>query len=136
MKPILAAAAGLALALAAVPAPTQAQVTAELGIRLGLPIRPALVVVQPGVQVVPDYEDEVFFTAGAYWLRRGPTWYRAPRPTVAFVPVAVARVPVALVRLPPPGHYKRYKHVPPGHAKRHGEGRGHEKGHGKGHGKH
>ena len=125
----------LALSLAAaLPARAGDTFTAELAVVLSLPVRPALVVVQPGVQVVPDYEEEVFYASGGYWLRRGPTWFRAPRPSVAFALVPSARVPIVLAKLPPPGHYKRWKQVPPGHAK--AQGRGHGKGHGNGHGKH
>src|SRR6476469_1650203 len=38
---------------------------------------PPMVVVQPGVQVVRDCDDEIFFSAGWYW-HPGPNgvWYR------------------------------------------------------------
>jgi hypothetical protein len=118
----------LALSLLAIlPVSARAQFTTELAVQLTLPVRPALVLVQPGVQVVPDYDEEVFYASGGYWLRRGPTWFRAPRPSVAFALVPSARVPIVLAKLPPPGHYRRWKHVPPGQAKVHGRGHGHDK---------
>ena len=62
---------------------------------------PPLVMVAPGVQVVRDCDDEVFFSGGWYWhAGANGTWYRtrswrggwvvAPRPAV---PPAVARLP-------------------------------------------
>jgi hypothetical protein len=107
MKTLLAA-AFLALAL---PAPARAQV--QFQIQLGLPVTPPLVVVQPGIQVVRDYDEEVFFHGNRYWLRRGRHWYWAPGPSAPFVHVEPQAVPAPLMRLPP-GRYVRY-HVPPGH---------------------
>lgn len=73
MKPTL-----LALALvSSVPAFAQAQVSIDVDLPLlTFSAPPPLVVVQPGVQVVPDCDDEVFFVDGYYWARRGPHWYR------------------------------------------------------------
>lgn len=113
MSPKFAALA-FCLALQALPSPARAQISAQ--IQLSLPVAPPLVVVQPGIQVVQDYDDEVFVYGGGYWLRRGRHWYRAPRPGVAFVLVEPRVVPVALYRLPP-GRYVRY-HNPPGHDRR------------------
>jgi hypothetical protein len=95
------------LAVAALlPARALGQVQVE--VRIPLPELPRLVVVQPGVQVVEDFDDEVFVHGGVYWMRRGPTWYRARGPRAAFVVVQPRLVPVALVRLPP-GHYRHWK---------------------------
>jgi hypothetical protein len=92
--------------LCAAPSLASAQ-TAEVEIHLALPAAPPLVVVQPGVQVVEDCDDEVFFSGGWYWARRGPYWYRARHPHEAFVRVEQRRVPVAIVRAPP-GHYRHW----------------------------
>ncbi len=124
--------------------PTAASAQIDVRINVGLPIAPPLVVVQPGIQVVQDYDQEVFFTRGWYWTRQGPRWYRARSPRASFVLVEPRRVPVALVRLPP-GQYRHWR----GHEaremrheekaerrawKEHGrEERGHGNGHGRGH---
>ena len=96
----------MALALSLLPAAARAQV--EMQIQIGLPVAPPLVVVQPGVQVVEDYDEEVFFVGSWYWVRRGPAWYRARRPGAHFVYVEPQRIPYRLAYLPPPGHYRRW----------------------------
>jgi len=96
-----------ALALALLPASSRPQASVEMQVHLGLPPRPLLVEVQPGVRVVTDFQEEVFLYGGAYWLRRDALWYRAPRPGVVFVHVEPPRVPPGLLRLPP-GHYRHY----------------------------
>jgi hypothetical protein len=97
----------LALALSLVPSLAAAQV--EVNVHLGLPAAPQLVVVQPGVQVVEDFHEEVFFTNGWYWMRRDGRWWRARTPNATFVSCEPRRVPAALVRIPP-GHYKHWRH--------------------------
>jgi hypothetical protein len=93
----------LALCLVAQSALAQAQVQ----ITMGLPVvLPPMVVVQPGVQVVTELDEEVYFVGGWYWVRRGPHWYRTHDHRGVWVWVAPARVPAALVRIPP-GHYRR-----------------------------
>lgn len=86
--------------------PARAQLQVE--ITLGLPeVLPPLVVVQPGVEVVSDLDDEVYFVDSWYWVRRGSSWYRTLDYRGRWAWVAPARVPVALVRLPP-GQYRRF----------------------------
>jgi hypothetical protein len=70
---------------------------------------PPMVVVQPGVQVVEDYDEEVFFTGGWYW-HRGPNgwWYRTHSYRGGWVAVPPRHVPGMLVRLPP-GHYRHWR---------------------------
>ena len=93
----------LASLLVAVPARAQFQ----LQITMGLPVvLPPMVVVQPGVQVVSELDEEVYFVGGWYWVRRGPHWYRTHDHRGQWVWVAPARVPVTLVRIPP-GQYRR-----------------------------
>jgi hypothetical protein len=98
------------------PAPASAQAVVEL--RLGLPIvLPQLVVVSPGIQVVPDVDEEVFFTSGFYWVRRDHVWYRSPNYRRGWVVVPGRGVPPGLARIPP-GHYKRWhpnRAAPAGH---------------------
>jgi hypothetical protein len=95
----------VALALSMVPAAASAQVA--VNIQVGLPVAPPLVVVQTGVQVVEDFNEEVFYTGGYYWCRRDAGWYRARGPRARFVYIEPRRVPERLVRLPP-GHYRHF----------------------------
>lgn len=111
MRTNLLAVAALA-ALAAVPSPAAAQLDVHAGIRFGLPALPTLVVIQPGVQVVQDYDDEVFVHQGTYYARRGDRWYRGRGPQAEFVYVETRLVPEPVRRLPP-GHYRRYRPAPP-----------------------
>lgn len=130
--------AGLAIAAAAAAgaAPSRAEAAVNVNVQVGLPVAPPMVVVQPGVQVVEDWDEEVYFTSGFYWVRRDDGWYRSRRPNARFVYVERRVVPVALVRMPP-GQYVRYKkakhHRDHDHDGDHGHGRGHGK---HGHGKH
>ncbi len=80
----------------------------DLRIDVGLPAVPPLVVVQPGIQVVENHDEEVFYTRGYYWARRGPYWYRARRPGAPFMLVERRRVPPGLARLPP-GQYRHWR---------------------------
>lgn len=145
MRHLLRAVPTLAVALLAAtlaaPAPAAAQVDVSVNLNLGLPVRPPLVAIQPGVLVVEDFDDEVFVVEGIYWARRGDRWYRATGPRATFVVVERARVPPALVRLPP-GQYKKWRKKHPEAAARL-EGRDHDhdrddhgKKKGKGHDKH
>jgi hypothetical protein len=98
-----------ALALSLLPlAAARAQVAVR--IQVALPAAPPLVVVKPGVQVVENQDEEVFFSNGWYWVQRDGYWYRARNPRSAFVSVERRRVPVAIVRLPP-GHYRHWRHA-------------------------
>jgi hypothetical protein len=99
-------------ALAAAPAPAAAQVNIHAGIRFGLPAVPTLVVVQPGIQVVEGFDQEVFVHQGAYYARRDDRWYRGTGPQSSFVLVETRVVPEPLRRIPP-GHYRRYRAPPP-----------------------
>lgn len=94
------------IAAAVAPAPARAQVA--LDIRIGFPSPPPLVVVSPGVQVVPDYDEEVFFSDGWYWLRRDERWYRTHDYRGGWVVVPRRAVPAPLVSVPP-GHYKHWQ---------------------------
>ncbi len=113
MNPIRMLALTLALGFAA---PAAAE--AHISIQLGLPaVLPPLVVVQPGVQVVQDYDREIFFVGGYYWVRQDGSWYRAHDPRARWYYVRPAYVPGAIARMPP-GQYRHWH----GHE---GEWRGH-----------
>jgi hypothetical protein len=89
--------------------PAQASAQVSLRVELGVPVppSPALVVIQPGIQVVAGYPEELFFVGSYYWLRRDEVWYRSIHPKAGFVVAAPSRVPPGLARLPP-GHYRNY----------------------------
>ena len=90
-----------------VPSLAAAQLSLRVDLGVPMPPAPTLVVVQPGIQVVAGYPEEVFVTNGAYWLRRDGGWYRSVHPSAGFVVVPGSRVPPGLARLPP-GHYRNY----------------------------
>ena len=137
------------VALALAPAIADAQIRASASFSLDLPvILPPLVVIQPGIQVVPDVDYEVFHVDGFYWTRHEGGWYRSSNPRSGWVHMP-RNVPPGLSRMPP-GKYKRWK-GPAGHGPgpavraperrdaprqdRHDGDRGGKK-HGKGHDKH
>lgn len=96
----------LLLVSSAAPGLALAQGTVDIHISFSAP--PPLVVVSPGVQVVPDYDEEVFFVDGWYWTRRDAVWYRTRDYRGGWVVVRSMSVPPALVRLPP-GEYKHWR---------------------------
>jgi hypothetical protein len=97
---------------AAALAPALALAQASVHLELGLPVvLPPMVVVQPGVQVVPDVDEEVFFHNGWYWVRRDDGWYRSRSHRHGWLYVRGDRVPRRLVMLPA-GQYRRW-HAPP-----------------------
>lgn len=69
---------------------------------------PPMVVVQPGIQVVEDNDDEVFFVDNYYWVRRDGHWFRTRDHKGGWVHVDGPGVPPGLARTTP-GHYRRYK---------------------------
>jgi hypothetical protein len=96
----------LLVGLLSLPAIAEAQATIQLSI--GLPVvLPALVVVQPGVQVVPDVDHEVFFVDGWYYTRHEGGWYRAHDHRGGWVMVPPRAVPARIVSIPA-GRYRRY----------------------------
>jgi len=132
MRHLLAAALAVSLLL---PAPASAQVTVSL--RLDLPVvLPALVVIEPGVQVVPQVNEEIFFVDGFYWVRRDTRWYRSHDHRSGWVVVDSRGVPARLVKYPP-GHYRKWdpsKEKAAKHDGKHDNGQG-KQGKDQGHGK-
>jgi len=104
MKKLSFALAGLVFLM-----PSTAQAQVRLSINIGLPVAPPLVQVQPGIQVVEGFGEEVFFSGGWYWCRRPDGWYRAASPRAPFGWVDARRVPSALVRMPA-GRYRNWHH--------------------------
>jgi hypothetical protein len=71
-------------------------------------VAPQRVEVQPGVQVVEDYDEEVFFVDGRYWMRAPDgRWCRANDHRGGWVFVEPRAVPARLGRMPR-GQYKHF----------------------------
>jgi hypothetical protein len=68
-------------------------------------VQPQLVEVEPGVQVVADYDQPVFFSGGAYWRNDGGVWYRSRYHDREWVR---AEAPVAVVHIQHPEVYVHY----------------------------
>lgn len=75
---------------------------------------PDLVTVQPGVQVVADYDEPVFYTDNFYWRYYNGYWYRSSNYSsgwfyVAAPPVVIARIdrPYAYAHYRPAGYVAR-----------------------------
>jgi hypothetical protein len=89
----------------------------QVQVRVSVPVvrfevAPPMVEVQPGVLVVHDYDEEVFFVDGRYWMRGGDgRWYRANDYRGGWVATEPRAVPAPIVRIPP-GQYKHYKSKP------------------------
>jgi hypothetical protein len=89
--------------------PGVAAAQASVDIHFDIPVvLPRLVVVSPGVQVVPECREEVFFHDGWYWVRRDSSWYRSRDHRGGWVMVPARGVPPRLAAFPP-GHYRNWK---------------------------
>jgi hypothetical protein len=89
-----------------------AQAQVQLQVNIPLPTitfqaPPPMVVVQPGVQVVQDYDDEVFFVDNFYWHRRDGHWFRTRTHNGGWVMVEERVVPRSIYVVPE-GRYRRY----------------------------
>ena len=75
-------------------------------------VAPAMVEVQPGVLVVNDADDEVFFVEGRYWMHaRDGRWYRANDHRGGWVVAEDRSVPRRIGRFRP-GQYRHHKGRP------------------------
>ncbi len=97
----------LSIALAAALAAPAVSRAAEIYLQLP-EVLPPLVVIQPGVQVIPQVPHEVFFVEGEYWARHNGGWYRTTNPHAGWMAAAPNVVPATLVKIPP-GKYKNWK---------------------------
>lgn len=68
---------------------------------------PDLVAVGPGVQVIADYDEPIFFAEGAYWWFYEGLWYRSSAYTGGWV--YVSSPPLAVVNIAAPFRYVRYR---------------------------
>lgn len=62
---------------------------------------PPLVEIEPGVAVVSDYGQAVYFVDDAYWYSDGGVWYRTSHWNEPWVGVEVGAVPVTVVHRDP-----------------------------------
>ena len=91
-------------------APALAQVNIQIPVpTISFTAPPVLVQVAPGVQVVPDSDDEVYFVDNYYWHHRGPNWFRTPRYDGAWVAVEPRFVPRPIFAVPE-GRYRHWRH--------------------------
>src|SRR5438105_15670397 len=66
---------------------------------------PELVVVQPGVEVVADADEPLFYADGYYWLYRDGLWLRSDSYRNGFARIDVNIVPAQLRQIPEPRTY-------------------------------
>lgn len=72
-------------------------------------VAPRLVEVSPGVRVVPDLDQEVFFDNGYYWTRREGGWWRTRDYRGGWGVVDRRYVPQYIYRVPE-GRYRHWRH--------------------------
>lgn len=107
---ILAAAATAALSAAAL---TGCYAEGDVGATATYPqgtvyaSTPDLVTVSPGVQVVADYDEPVFYTDGFYWRFYDGYWYRSNSYYAGWY--YYERPPVAVLRIDRPYAYAHYR---------------------------
>ncbi len=75
---------------------------------------PDLVEVSPGVRVIADYDESIFFADGFYWWFYDGAWYRSTYYTGGWV---IAAPPIVITRIGQPHLYRHYR--PHGHVSRH-----------------
>lgn len=75
---------------------------------------PDLVYVSPGVQVIANYDEPIFYADGYYWRNAGGVWYRSSYYRGGW---AYARPPGAILSINSPHRYRHYR--PDGWAPRH-----------------
>jgi len=71
--------------------------------------QPDLVYVSPGVQVVYDYNEPVFYSDGFYWRYYGGVWYRSGYYNRGWVRWHTTSVPTAVVRIDNPRGYVHFR---------------------------
>ena len=81
-------------------------------------VAPDLVYVSPGVQVIADYDEPVFYSDGFYWRETGGTWYRSSYHTGGWV---YAQPPRAVFSIESRHSYRRYR--PAGYVRRNHDSR-------------
>ena len=67
---------------------------------------PTMVSISPGVQVIEDYDEPVFYSSNAYWRYDGGVWYQSHTYTGGWERVTAA--PAAIVSIQQPSMYVHY----------------------------
>jgi hypothetical protein len=67
---------------------------------------PELVYAEPGVQVIADFDEPIFYVDNYYWRFDGGVWYRSSRYTGGW---AYMQPPPAIVRIERPQAYVHYR---------------------------
>ncbi len=70
---------------------------------------PDLVAISPGIQVVSDADEPLFFADGYYWLYRDRAWYRSDSYRSGFARIDVNMVPGELRTIQQPQIYAHYR---------------------------
>lgn len=70
---------------------------------------PELIEVSPGVQVIADADEPLFYSDGYYWLYRGGTWLRSDSYRGGFVRVEIRYVPQRIRTIDQPQVYAQYR---------------------------
>jgi len=66
-----------------------------------------MVTISPGVQVIEDHHEPVFYSSNVYWRYDGGAWYRSRTHTGGWARVSTP--PAAIVRIQRPSIYVRYR---------------------------
>ncbi|MGZ4419099.1 MAG: hypothetical protein ACXVRV_13130, partial [Gaiellaceae bacterium] len=83
-----------------------ALLTAGCASRVRYTATPDLVYVGPGVQVIADYDEPIFYADNVYWRFDGSTWYRSTHYTGGWV---YAPPPPSIMRIERPHEYVHYR---------------------------
>jgi len=81
-----------------------ATTTTTVGVSAGTP---DLVAVGPGVSVIADYDEPIFFADGFYWWNYDGYWYRSNYYTGGWA--FVASPPIVVARIGSPYYYRHYR---------------------------
>jgi hypothetical protein len=77
-----------------------------VGYSSGYYAQPDLAYVAPGVSVIADYNEPIFYSDGFYWRNYNNSWYRSGYYTGGWVSAAA---PYGIVNIRTPGAYVRYR---------------------------
>jgi hypothetical protein len=67
---------------------------------------PEMVVISPGVQVIADYDEPIFYNENYYWRNQGGTWYRSRSHSGGWVRFSA---PTAILSIEQPTAYVHYR---------------------------